>query len=166
MPRGRMQHTAALPRGKSCSAYAANAIASAWKKNFTQTFFRLPKLWNKIGELGLIFFSNWLIPFWNSLLTYHIPRSFFRWDRQFADRIFRPRSIERHATAKPTQRPHILVAWRNFCRTGPCRCVPRGIVWTHLTETIFRYDFRLSKNFPFSPAINRLILDSQNERKN
>ncbi len=28
MPRGRMQHTAALPRGKSCSSYAANAIAS------------------------------------------------------------------------------------------------------------------------------------------
>ncbi len=28
MPRGRMQHTAALPHGKSCSVYAANAIAS------------------------------------------------------------------------------------------------------------------------------------------
>ncbi len=38
---GRMQHTAALPRGKSCSAYAANAIASPWKKNFLQTFLGL-----------------------------------------------------------------------------------------------------------------------------
>ncbi len=28
MPRGRMQHTAALLRGKSCLAYAANAIVS------------------------------------------------------------------------------------------------------------------------------------------
>ncbi len=68
MPRGRMQHTAALPRSKSCSAYAANAIASTWKKNFLQTCFRLPKLWNEISELGLIFFSNWLMPFWNPLL--------------------------------------------------------------------------------------------------
>ncbi len=67
MPHGRMQHTAALSRGKSCSAYAANAIASTWKKNFLHTFFRLPKLWNEIGELGVIFFSNWLIPFWNPL---------------------------------------------------------------------------------------------------
>ncbi len=69
MPRGRMQHTAALPRGKSCSAYAANAIVSTWKNNFLQTFFRLQKLWNKTWELCLIFFSNWLIPFWNPLLT-------------------------------------------------------------------------------------------------
>ncbi len=68
MPRGRMQHTVALLRGKTCSVYAANAIASTWKKNFLQTFFTLPKLWNEIGELGLIFFSNWLIPFWNPLL--------------------------------------------------------------------------------------------------
>ncbi len=67
MPRGKMQHTAALPRGKSWSAYAANAIMSKWKKNFLQTFFRLPKLWNEIGELGVIFFSHWLIPFWNPL---------------------------------------------------------------------------------------------------
>ncbi len=37
------------------------------KKNFLQTFFRLPKLWNKIGELGVIFFSKWLILFWNPL---------------------------------------------------------------------------------------------------
>ncbi len=46
-------------------------------------------------------------------LTHHMPR-----DRQFADRIFRPCSIEWHAAAKPTQRPHILVAWRNFCRAA------------------------------------------------
>ncbi len=59
MPWGRMQ---------SCSAYAANAIASTWKKNFLQTFFGLQKLWNETSELCLIFFSNWLIPFWNPLL--------------------------------------------------------------------------------------------------
>ncbi len=62
---GRMQHTAALRRCNSCSAYAANASASTWKKNFWWTFFRLQKLWNETGELCLIFFSNWLIPFWN-----------------------------------------------------------------------------------------------------
>ncbi len=48
--------------------------------------------------------------------THHMPCSFLWWDRQFAGQIFRPRSIEQHAAAKPTQRPHILVAWRNFCR--------------------------------------------------
>ncbi len=68
MPRGRMQHTAALPRDKSCSVYATNAIAHTLKKHFLHTFFRLPNLWNEIGELDLIFFSNWLILFWNPLL--------------------------------------------------------------------------------------------------
>ncbi len=51
-------------------------------------------------------------------LIHHMPRSFFRWDRQFADQIFSPRSIERHAAAKPTQRPHILAAWHNFCHAA------------------------------------------------
>ncbi len=57
MLRGRMQHTAILPRGKSCSAYATNTIASTRKKNFLQTFFRLPKLWNKMANL-VRFFSQ------------------------------------------------------------------------------------------------------------
>ncbi len=69
MPCSRMQHTVALPWGKSCSAYAANAIASTWKKSFLQTVFRLQKLWNKTGELCLISFSNWLIPFWNTNMS-------------------------------------------------------------------------------------------------
>ncbi len=69
MPRGRMQHTAALLRSESCSAYAGNAITSTWKKNFLQTFFMLQKLRNETGELCLIFFLNWLIPFWNPLLV-------------------------------------------------------------------------------------------------
>ncbi len=73
MPCGRMQYIEAFPCSKSCLAYAANAIASTWKKNFLQTFFRLQKLWNGAGKLGLIFFSNWLIPFWNPLLiTCHV----------------------------------------------------------------------------------------------
>ncbi len=59
MPRGRMQHTAALPRGKSCSAYAASAITSTWKKNFLQTFFRLQKLWNETGELWFFSQTGW-----------------------------------------------------------------------------------------------------------
>ncbi len=36
---------------------------------FLQTF-RLQKLWNETGELCLIFFSNWLIPFWNPYSSY------------------------------------------------------------------------------------------------
>ncbi len=47
-------------------------------------------------------------------LIHHMPRGFFWGNRQFADRIFRPRSIEQHAAAKLMQRPHILVTWRNF----------------------------------------------------
>ncbi len=37
MPCDRTQHIAALSRSKSCSAYAANLIASTLKKNFLQT---------------------------------------------------------------------------------------------------------------------------------
>ncbi len=55
MPHGRMQHIAALLRGKSCSAYAANAIVSLLKKNFLQW---LQKLCNETSELRLTFFSN------------------------------------------------------------------------------------------------------------
>ncbi len=80
MSHGRMQHTVALPRSQSCSAFAANAIAFAWKKNSLQAFFRLQKLWNEIGEVGLIFFSNWLIPFWNPLLIICCAASFDKTD--------------------------------------------------------------------------------------
>ncbi len=38
------------------------------EKRILQTFFSLQKLWNETSELCLIFFSNWLIPFWNPLL--------------------------------------------------------------------------------------------------
>ncbi len=65
MLRGRKQHTAALPHGKSYSAYAANLIASTLKKNFLQTI--LQKLWNETSELRLIFFSIRLMPFWSPL---------------------------------------------------------------------------------------------------
>ncbi len=58
MPRGRMRHTAALPHDKSCSAYAANAIVSTWKKNFWQTFFRLQNLWNRLVNFVWFFFSQ------------------------------------------------------------------------------------------------------------
>ncbi len=64
-------------------------------------------------------------------LIHHMPRGFFCWDWQFADRIFRPRSIERHAAAKPMQRPHILWHGATFA-VRPCRFVLRGIVWMYL----------------------------------
>ncbi len=76
MPHGRVPHTAALPHGKSCSAHAANEFTSTWKNNFLQTFFRLQKLWNETGELCLIFFSKWLIPFWNPILIIRHVASF------------------------------------------------------------------------------------------
>ncbi len=59
-------HYTTLQNATHCS-FATRQKLSTWKKNFLQTFFRLPKLWNEIGELGLIFVSNWLISFWNPL---------------------------------------------------------------------------------------------------
>ncbi len=38
MPRGRMQHNAALPRGKSCSAYATKLIPSTLKRILSTIF--------------------------------------------------------------------------------------------------------------------------------
>ncbi len=62
---------------------------------------------------------------WHTILkplTRHMPHGFLWWDWQFADRIFRPHSIERHAAAEPTQCPHILVAWCDFCCVALLRC--------------------------------------------
>ncbi len=60
-----------------------------------------------------------------------MPLGFFWWDWQFADRIFRLRSIERHAdaTSKYTCGMAQLLS-RGLAAL--CRCVPRGIVWTYL----------------------------------
>ncbi len=52
--------------------------------------------------------------------THHMPRGFLWWDQQFADQIFRPCSIERHAAAEPTQCPRILAVWCNFCARSCC----------------------------------------------
>ncbi len=103
MPRSRMQHMAALLRGKSCSAYATNSIASTLKNNFLQT----QKLRNKTSELRLIFFCNWLMPFWNPLLIIYRVANLW-WDRHFADRIFMLHGMLRHAEALPKPR-HIDV---------------------------------------------------------
>ncbi len=94
MPCGRMQHTAALPCGNSCSAYATKSIESTLKKNFLQTNFRLQKLWNETSELRLIFFSNWVMPFWNPLLIICCAANLW-WDRHFADRIFMPHGMQK-----------------------------------------------------------------------
>ncbi len=53
------------------------------------------------------------------------------------NRIFRPRSIERHAVAKPMQRPHILVAWRNFCHAALPHFAARHSVDVPLKEGNF-----------------------------
>ncbi len=62
---------------------------------------------SELIQLCLIFFSNWLILFWTPLLIICRPASW--WDQWFADQIFRLLSIERHAAAKPTQRPRIYL---------------------------------------------------------
>ncbi len=75
MLHGRMQHIAALPRGKSCSAYAANAIASTRKKIFagllqvTKTVERDRRTWS---DFFLKLADTMLKP-----LTHHMPRGFF-----------------------------------------------------------------------------------------
>ncbi len=122
MLRGRMQHTAALPHGKSSSAYTTNMITSTWKKNFLQTFFRLPKLWNEVGELVLIFFSNWLIPFWNPLLIICHAASFDGTDNL-------PIKILDHAASNGMPQPsrckvHIYLWHGATFATQPCHTLP------------------------------------------
>ncbi len=75
----------------------------------------------KTVERDMRTWSDFFLKLANTILkplTHHMPCGFSWWDRQFTDRIFRPRNIERHAAATLTQRPHIFVAWRNFCRTN------------------------------------------------
>ncbi len=155
MQRGGMRRTAALPRGKSCSAYTTNAIASTWKKNFFADLFQVTKTVERdrwtCSDFFLQLADTILKP-----LTHHMLRGFFWWNRQFADRIFRPRSIERHAAAKPTQRPHILVAWRNFCRT-----LLLGIVWMYLKKLISYFYVLYSQVYisvPVGPFFFLIIL--------
>ncbi len=74
MPHSRMKHIAVLPCSKSCSAYATNLIASILENNFLLTIFQVTKiveltLKNKTSKFPLIFLSDWLMQFWNNLLT-------------------------------------------------------------------------------------------------
>ncbi len=143
MPCGRMQHTAVLPRGKSCSVYAANAIASTWKKNFLHTFFWLSKLWNEIGELGLIFFLNWLIPFWNPLLiicraacfdgTDNLPIKFFGRAASNSMLQLSRRNVYIYTC--------VIVRLLLCSLAVLCRCVLRNIVWMYL------YDLQLASGW-------------------
>ncbi len=118
MPCGRMQHTAALPRGKSCLAYAANAIASTF---FADLFSGYQNCGTRSANL-VWFFFKWLIPFWNPLFIKCRTASFDGTDNL-------PIEFLGHAASNgmPTQHPHILVAWRNFCRTLPL-CAARHSV--------------------------------------
>ncbi len=147
MPHGRMQHTAALPCGKSCLAYAANAIASTWKKNFLQTFFRLSKLWNEIGELGLIFFSNWLKPFWNPLLIICCAASFDGTDNLPIEFLGRAAS---NGMSQPSWRNVHIYLWHAVtfaarpCRTLPLCAVRHSVdVPLHFLEVLSQWDGNL-----------------------
>ncbi len=99
------------------------------EKNFFVDLQRLQKLWNETGEC-LIFFSNWLIPFWNSLLIICRTASFDVTDNLPIE-FLGCTALKWHATAEPTQRPHILAARCNFCCADLPRCATR-IVWTYL----------------------------------
>ncbi len=126
MPHGRMQHTAALPHSKRCLAYASSAIAST----FFADLFQVIKTVERDRRTWCDFFFKLADTILKPLI-HQMPRSFFWWDRQFADRIFRPRSIEQHADAtyKYTCGMAQLLS-RGLAALR--RCVPRGIVWTYL----------------------------------
>ncbi len=70
------------------------------KRNFFADYFRLQKLQNETSKLCLIFFYNWLMPFWNPLLIICRTANLW-WDRHFADWIFTPHGMPRHAEALP-----------------------------------------------------------------
>ncbi len=56
-------------------------------------------------------------------LTHQMPCGFFWWDWQFADQIFRPRSL-----------------------AALCRCVPHGIMWTYLNSAFVVIVRHLQRN--------------------
>ncbi len=128
MPHGRMQHTAALSHGESCSAYAANKIAFTWKKKkILHIFFRLQKLWNKTSELCLTVFSNWLITFWNPSLI--ICRA-----ASFDETNDLPIKFLGCATSSGIPQPsrhnvHIYLRHSATFPAQPCRTVPLCAAW-------------------------------------
>ncbi len=80
-----------------------------------------------------------------------------------ADQSFRPRSIEQHAAAKLTQRPHILVAWRNFCRAALLHFAAVchvGIVWTYLNDQKIDFQVFAASDRKFDGEFNEIILKS------
>ncbi len=111
MPHGRMQHTAPLPWGKSCSAYAVNLFASTLKNNFLLSIFRVTKtvklmLKKTTIELSLIFYltgccnsetpySHDLVKIMSTLQSMANIRWQTLWDRHFADQIFMPHGMQR-----------------------------------------------------------------------
>ncbi len=125
MTSDRMQHTAASPRGKSCLADAPNAIAATFFADLFQV--------TKTVERDRRTWCDFLFKLADTILKpliHQMPHGFFWWDRQFADRIFRPRSIERHADATFTYTCGMAQLLPRGLATL-CRCVPRGIVWTY-----------------------------------
>ncbi len=92
-----------------------------------QNFFRLQKLWNETGELCLIFFSNWLIPFWNPLLIICCAASFDGTDNL-------PIEFLGHAASNGTPQPsrhnvHIYLRHGATFAARPCRAVLLCAVW-------------------------------------
>ncbi len=72
MPRGRMQRTAALPHGKSCLAYAANAIAST----FFADLFQVTKTVERDRQTLCDFFFKLADTILKPLI-HQLPRGFF-----------------------------------------------------------------------------------------
>ncbi len=116
-----------FPHDKSCSAYAANAIAFTWKNNFLQTFFGLQKLWNETGELYLIFSSNWLILFWNSLLIICHTASFDGTDNLPIE--FLNRAALNGIPQSSWRNIHIYLQHGATFAARPCQVVPLCAAW-------------------------------------
>ncbi len=128
MPCGRMQHIAALLRGKSCSAYAASLNASTLKNHFLLTIFQVTKPVELTMKTQPAFFyptgwcnfetlySSYAVPKITSTLHLmaNIGTANLWWDWYFADQIFMPQ----HTEALPKQHRtdvHIILS---ICRAA------------------------------------------------
>ncbi len=76
------------------------------------------------------FFSNWLIQFWNPLLIICHTASFDGTDNLPIEFLGRAAS---NGMPQPSRcNIHIYLGHGTTFAARPCRCVPRGIVWTYL----------------------------------
>ncbi len=124
---------AALPYGKSCSAYAAKLISSTLKKNFLPTIFQFTKTVDGKHVLIVCPAKNYVSP----QLMANIGAANLWWDRHFADQISMLHNILQHAAACRNCAETALHWHQHYFLHLPhskimfCFILPCGIVWTH-----------------------------------